>query len=350
MKETTRNSNHELLRIIAMSMIVFIHANMYLGNFCTGTIGSFFNGFVNGICNIGVSCFILISGYYGVRFSVQKLVKMECMMITYSLLETAILCLALPEQMQGAALLEQLVKSFLPFITRKYWFYSCYVCLLLLSGYIQKFIEKLEQKEFERLLLLLIVLFSVLPTLFYFELIPDNGKGLVQMIMVYMMGRYIRMYRDRPINDLWGKGKAVLLFVILWMLNGVSHEFPIQIGGIYHHLCKDNSITNLIMAAILFCLFKELHFKSGWINRAAAYVFAVFALNNPLVIVVMEEMEKREFESPNGVLGFLILAGMVLAILVCCLLIGVIRESLFKKVDWKISVIVQRLFAFFQNE
>lgn len=189
MKEKTRNSNHELLRIIAMYMIVFIHANMYLGDFCTGVAWRCFNGLVNGICNIGVSCFILISGYYGVKFSVQKLVKMECMMISYSLLETAILCLALPEQMQGAALLEQLVKSFLPFITRKYWFYSCYVCLLFLSGYIQKFMEYLEQKELKRLLLLLIGLFSVLPALFYFELIPDNGKGLVQMIMVYMIGR-----------------------------------------------------------------------------------------------------------------------------------------------------------------
>ena len=243
MSTTVRNSNHELLRMIAMYMIVFIHANMYLGNFCTGTIGSFFNGFVNGICNIGVSCFILISGYYGVRFSVQKLVKMECMMITYSLLETVILCVAFPDKMQGAVLLEQLVKSFLPFITRKYWFYSCYVCLFLLSGYIQKFIDQLKQKAFGCLLALLLILFSVLPTLFYFELIPDNGKGLVQMIMIYMIGRYIRMYCDKPITELGGWKRAVGLFLILWIINGVSHEFPVQIGGIYHHLCKDNSIT-----------------------------------------------------------------------------------------------------------
>ena len=107
-----------------------------------------------------------------------------------------VLYIMLPEQMQGAALLEQLVKSCLPFITRKYWFYSCYICLLLFSGYLQKMIEYLKKEEFQRLLLLLLILFSVLPTFFYFELIPDNGKGLVQMIMVYMIGRYIRMYRD----------------------------------------------------------------------------------------------------------------------------------------------------------
>ena len=350
MKTTVRNSNHELLRIIAMYMIVFIHANMYLGNFCTGSAGTFFNGFVNGICNIGVSCFILISGYYGVRFNVQKLVKMECMMITYSLLETMVLCVAFPEQMQGAALLEQLVKSLFPFITRKYWFYSCYVCLFLMSGYIQKFIDQLKQKEFGRLLVLLLILFSVLPTLFYFELIPDNGKGLVQMIMIYMIGRYIRMYCDKPITELGGRKRAVGLFLILWIINGVSHEFPVQIGGIYHHLCKDNSITNIAMAVLLFYLFKEMKFRSQFVNKAAAYVFAVFALNNSLVTILMEWIEKNGFVSPNGFPGFLVLAGVVLGAYVCCLLVGVIREILFRRIDRKIGAKAQMLFAFLQHE
>lgn len=337
MSITARNSNHELLRIIAMYMIIFIHANMFLGNFCTGKSGIFFNGMVNGICNIGVTCFILISGYYGVKFNIQKLVKMECMMITYSLLETVVLCAALPQQMQGAALLEQLIKSLLPFITRKYWFYSCYVCLFLFSGYIHKFIENLSKKEFKNLLILFLLLFSVFPTFFYFEIIPDNGKGLVQMIMIYMIGRYIRMYCDKPLQEILGEKRALGLFLILWIVNGISHELPVQIGGIYHHLCKDNSITNIVMAVILFYLFKELKIKSKFINKAAACVFAVFALNNSLVAVAMEFINQKGFISPDGVLGFLMLAGIVLGILVMSLLIGMIREMVFGKIDRKIS-------------
>lgn len=65
MEKQIRNSNHELLRMIAMYMIIFIHANMYLNYFCSGSVRTICNGLVNGICNIGVSCFILISGYYG---------------------------------------------------------------------------------------------------------------------------------------------------------------------------------------------------------------------------------------------------------------------------------------------
>ncbi|MCM1123690.1 MAG: acyltransferase family protein [Eubacterium sp.] len=101
MEKPVRNSNHELLRIIAMFMIVFIHANMYLFHFVSGKSAFFFNGMVNGICNIGVTCFMLISGYYGIQFDIKKFVRMECMMITYSLLETGLLYLFVPEQVGG---------------------------------------------------------------------------------------------------------------------------------------------------------------------------------------------------------------------------------------------------------
>lgn len=332
MEKAVRNSGHEILRLIAMYMIVCIHANMYLGNFCSGDTQRFFNGVVNGICNIGVSCFILISGYYGVRFSIGKFLKMECMMITYSLLETAILCMVFPEQMQGAVLLEQLLKSVFPFITRKYWFYSCYVCLFFLSGYIQRFLDGLKKKEFRNLLVLLVVLFSVLPTACYFELVPDNGKGLVQMLMVYMIGRYIRMHADISLP----KKKAIPLFFILWIINGTSHEFPLRIGGIYHHLCKDNSITNLIMAVILFYCFKELTFRSKAINKAASYIFAVFALNNTLVNVVMSYLEKNNMTGDKGVVGFLLLLAINLTMLLVCLGVGMLRDAIFGFGDRKI--------------
>lgn len=239
----------------------------------------------------------------------------------------------------AGALLEQLVKSLLPFITRNHWFYSCYICLLFFSGYIQKFIEHLTKEEFERLLLLLLILFSVLPTLFYFELIPDNGKGLVHMIMIYMIGRYIRMYKDVKMPR-----KALLLFVVLWIINGVSHEIPIQIGGLYHHLCKDNSITNLTMAVIIFYLFKEFKFQSVLINRVAGSVFAVFALNDTLVLVVMKLFYNHGFHGAEGIWGFMMLVGAVVSILIGCLLIGEIRRFLLGKCDRYLGNLAERIY------
>lgn len=209
-----------------------------------------------------------------------------------------------------------------------HWFYSCYVCVMFLSGYIRRFIEHLERKEFERLLLLLLVLFSVLPTFFYFELVPDNGKGLLQMIMVYMLGRYIRMYRDVRLP-----GQAGVLFVVLWAVNGISHELPIKVGGIWHHLCKDNSITNLTMAVILFYLFKELDIRSVLVNGAAKHIFAVFALNDALVTVGMTLLFDSGFQSKGGIGGFLVLTGIVVSVFVLCLAAGALRNLVLGRAD-----------------
>lgn len=324
----TRQSNMELLRIAAMFMIVAIHACMYMPAFCGGGTPNLANGTINGICNIGVALFILISGYYGITCKVDKLVRMECMMITYSLLETVLLVVFLPEEVQGAALLEQVVKSCLPFITRKYWFYSCYVCLTLLSGYIQRFLDVLEQRHLERLLAMLLVLFSIFPTVFYFEIIPDNGKGLVQMILIYMIGRYIRRYRDVRLPR-W----TMAVFVLLWIVNGVSHEYALHIGGIYHHLCKDNSVTNIAMAIILFYAFKNLRLESGVVNAVASQIFAVFALNNTLTNVVMHGIQRSGFASPGGAAGFGLFLAVVLAILVACIGIGMLRRAVLTRAD-----------------
>lgn len=339
MEKSLRNSNHELLRLVAMYMIVLIHANMYLGNFCSGISFTIFNGLVNGICNTGVTCFVLISGYYGIKFSVSKLVKMECMMITYSVIELVLLCLFEPAQMQGAAFLEQLIKSLFPFFTRKYWFYSSYVVLFLVSGYVEKFIRSIEKKEFEVLLGMLLIIFSIFPTVGYFEVVPDNGKGLVQMLMIYMVGRYIRIYRDNlkiSCTKLW------IVLLLCWLVNGISHEIPIQIGGIYHHLCKDNSITNIVIAIILFYMFKNINFISGIINKMAVQVFAVFALNNTMVKVFITKAVTM-MNIKDGISGFIALAVMAGVIMVVCIVIGSVRGFIFKGLDKAVINTIERL-------
>lgn len=329
MEQSKRNSNFELLRILSMFMIVFIHANMYLSSFCEGKIWFFFNGLINGICNIGVTCFVLISGYFGLKFSIKKLLKMEAMMIAFSLMEMVILYVLMPQTMQGAALLEQLIKSCFPVITRKYWFYSCYICMFVLSGYINRFIDSLKKEEFKRLLTVLLILFSIFPTFFYFEIIQDNGKGLVQMMLIYMLGRYIQKYGIRICN----KGKMAALFLGLWVLNGVSHEIPIQFGGIYHHLCKDNSITNIVMAVILFSVVKEWKIQSGIINALSKNTFAIFALNNSMVAVVIYLIKNGGKLKPSGWQGFILLTGIVILVMILCVIIGALREKLLGRIE-----------------
>ena len=346
MYQVKRNSNFETLRILAMYMIIFIHANMYLGYFCSGKTWLWVNGVVNGICNIGVTCFVLLSGYFGLNFNIKKLLKMECMIIGFSVVETVLLCIFMPLEMQGAALAEQLVKTFCPFITRKYWFYSCYICLFCFSGYINKFVDTLEKKEFGKLIAISILLFSICPTFFYFEIIPDHGKGFVQMVMIYLMGRYIKKFGISRFS----RGKEIILFISLWIVNGISQKFPITFGGIWHHFCKDNSITNLVMAVILFCWFKDWKIQSVTVNKMSKNMFAVFALNNSLVTIVMQYVltyEKFSFIKEFGVVGLII---TVFLIMFGCILIGTIRELLLGRIENRILLLIETKALFYYKK
>ena len=81
----TRNSNLEMLRILAIVMILYIHAFGLISGMGYTNFGREITVLANCICNIGVSCFILISGYFSIRFDWDKIIRMEIMVIFYSL-------------------------------------------------------------------------------------------------------------------------------------------------------------------------------------------------------------------------------------------------------------------------
>ena len=64
-----RNSSIEILRILAMLGIVIMHTN---GTVMEHSVGwnQIWTQIENGIFNAGVSIFVLISGYFGIRYIV----------------------------------------------------------------------------------------------------------------------------------------------------------------------------------------------------------------------------------------------------------------------------------------
>ena len=198
----------------------------------------------------------------------------------------------------------------------------------------------LKKQEMKRLILLLLLVFSVFPTMFYFEIMQDAGKGLVQMLMLYLLGRYIRLYRDIKVDKL----NAVVAFGSLWAVNTISIMKPLTIGSITHSLCRDNSVTNIAMAIILLYLFKDIDFSSIWVNKFTANMFAVFAFENSVVKIAAEVLIRSGFRGDNRVVGTLLLLGIVMLIFVLCTVIGAVRELIFGKLEKKITVFGEEVF------
>ena len=81
-----RNSTIELLRVLCILMIVFMHLVGIWWDFCDNLFDKEFIIFVNSLCNCAVTIFMLISGYYGIRFNLKKIIRFEMMVLFYSIL------------------------------------------------------------------------------------------------------------------------------------------------------------------------------------------------------------------------------------------------------------------------
>lgn len=327
-----RKSGLELLRIISILMIICIHAFGLLLDVKISPIGMKTTFFINSVCNIGVSCFVLISGYFGVKRDFRKILRLELMVIFFSLCTTAVLAAAFPETYRGGELFELLIKSCIPVISRKHWFYTCYICLLLFSPWLNDALDRMTKRQHEGLLLTMFILFSVCPSFFYFEIMQDGGKGLMNMVLMYVMGRYIRKYADFMMER-W-KGCAVFAVLAAICYFSITHQ--ISIGGIRHSFTKDNSIVNVGMSVVLLYLFKDMKWHSKAVNRIAVDIFGIYILNVP----VLQLLHAFVFRMGDGKLETnwfpVWMALETMAAFLIGLAVDIVRKLLLGKVEDKI--------------
>ena len=62
--------------------------------------------------------------------------------------------------------------------------------LCFLAPLLNALAEKIKKENFERLLVTMLLLFSVIPTITTYDIMQDSGKGLVDFVMIYLIGRF----------------------------------------------------------------------------------------------------------------------------------------------------------------
>jgi hypothetical protein len=266
--KSKRNSGIELLRIICLFLIFWMHG---ASSFSENAIGAWGSVIADSIGNIGVPCFILISGYFGIRLNGKKLIKLDLMLIFYCWIGLAL------EYFWGTQMAGETILSYLmPVIGKRSWYFTCYFALAFLSPFLNAGIERLEQRQFQKLLMVMLLIFSGVTTIFFFDITGDGGKGIVQMVMLYLIGRYIRIYevdKKYPQQKLWLAFVCVTLANIV--LNGALY---VATGVVQNRFARDNSLFIIAEAVLLFLIFCRLKLESKAINTVAGCVPAVFIM------------------------------------------------------------------------
>lgn len=281
-----RKSNFEMLRILSMLMIISFHYVFKSGySFEVMNFNSFFIKIFYFFGELGVNLFILISGYFMINSnrSIKKIVLIIAEVFFYNFLSILLInfFLKIPIKIE---------EVFFPVIYNKYWFATAYLIIYILSPYINKFIKSMSKKELERLLIVLITLYCIIPTLFGLR---ENStetllyySRLIWLIIVYFIGAYIKIY---DLKDLSTKKKSLIMSLVVFAIMVCSIMFIYNnketfnmIGTTeYAYLWMPNNFFMLVLSVSLFQFFAKLKIKPNKIiNTLASTTLGVYMLHD----------------------------------------------------------------------
>lgn len=327
-----RKSNLELLRIILIIMVLVLH---YLGiggvrNNSDG-VTLFLLNFTESICIVSVNVFVIITGYFMVSKNFIKISKILQLILTTFFYGVIIYLVLLITQYSSFNI--ENIKTFIKSITDS-WFITTYIILYFLIPFINKLINMLSKKNFEILLIILIFFFSIWPSVWTFITINDGGYGIINFILMYLIGAYIRLYWDE-VNC---TKKFILVYIENALITTISSFF-------FERAFNYNFITNIIGAVALFEVFKNINLKNNKvINKLASYTFAVYIIHtNPFIL---SNLYKILFETELFYKSRLLPVHLIfttLCIYFGCIAIEIIRSILMKKVEDKIEKITFKI-------
>lgn len=335
-----RKSNIELLRIFTMYIIVVHHIALHSGFvFESGLhINKLIVQFLQLGGKLGVDIFIIISGYFMIcSHDDNKQIKYKGFRLWlqvefYSIISLAITFLIGRYDMLTS---ENIMYSVFPVIWRQYWFFSVYVIMIFLSPYINIIINKLDRKEHKRLLITLVIIWSVIQTITNKNV---ESNELSFFLLLYIMGAYIRKY----LNVVKIKYCVVMLFIdMFFTLSSVTiiDYLEYYIPG----LCKYETyffglqkVNICILALLIFLLFREINIKPNkLINTAASTMFGVYLIHDNIFMreYLWKDIFKLYDYQCNNCIGIIIMIVAFIVMIVAALL-DLVRQKIFEnKID-----------------
>ena len=278
-----RNSNTEMLRIIAMLMIVASHYS-YHGGFDFSQIENPANYlFLKAITlgNLGVDVFVLLFGYYSIsyeRINAKKVFLLWSQVFSYSFL---IFCgLFLGGIIEFSA--KDFVRSALPTIFSKYWFFTSYIVLLLLTPFVNRMLKSLSQEEYRILLGVMLVIWCIIPTI---SAQVPGGDNFALFLMLYSLGGYLKLFPGDKYNRKKYGDYMVILSVALmlgstvcvFLLKRIIPFFEGKETLFYH---KNSLFVIFTALGMLIIALNQEPRRSNVINLISSCTFGIYLLHD----------------------------------------------------------------------
>ena len=137
-----RDSNMELLRIIAILLVMVLHADFAslsvpsLEQCHDSLLTSFFRFFIEGLSVVAVNVFVLLSGWYGIKPSFKKMIEfMFQTLFLICFIYLFFFCI-------GKGIYHSIGEWIKIVFFNQYWFVQCYIILYIFAPILNAFVEK----------------------------------------------------------------------------------------------------------------------------------------------------------------------------------------------------------------
>ena len=336
-----RNYGIDLLKIIAMLMVVLLHVMRHGG--VTELLAKDSHSFAYGIeqlfntfCLCAVNCFVLSTGYIMCRreFKWIRIVRLWGQVAFYSVGITGIAFIVLPK---GDITKYEWIKSFMPISFNLYWFMTMYVALFVTIPVLNHIFGSLDIKKLDAVIYGGFILLSFYPSLIGHDLFGTrSGYSYLWFMYLYIVGGWMSMCRWRVATKSYLLTGIVVICTVgslsLEVLSSQCHKlFGVSCG----HWLMYSSPGILLEALALLMMFSRIDIKNS-LQRIIMFispsVFAVYLIHDNSLMKKMVNFHNigTYIVTGNSCIIIAMIIGIAVIIFVLCLMIDLLRRCLVK--------------------
>ena len=367
-----RMANLELLRCVAMMMVVVLH---YLGkggllpDLTEETLGSVGTAawLLESFCIVAVNVYMFISGYFlsMSSFKPSRLIRLWLQVWSYSV-AAGLLGAVTGVMTETAFDMHFLLTLFLPVSMGHYWFMTSYVFLYLLLPFVGTAASKMTKQQMRIALGFLLFTFCVLKSVLPLRLeMDEQGYNCLWYLCVFLTAAYVRRFCLNGSEEMAGKkkpskrfslqkrscclgmyvGGCLLIFAGTMLLRTVYLRTG-SLGRMLGMCMEYNHLLPFLAAVGLFGVFYTLQIRgkaAAVIQKAAPHTLGVYLLHENLGLRYTWQrwFQAERINSVNsaaahgssaieGVVNlFLWTAIAVICVFVCGILADIVRKGIF---------------------
>ncbi len=321
----------ELLRILSMMFVIMVHLDgAALGlpdapGWGEMSQDDIYKLSLESLTIVGVNCFTLISGYFGIHARWRGFLRFTLQCVFYAVgIYLVFTALGL-----ASWSFRELAESFMVYTHTDLWYVPAYLGLYILSPFLNSAASTLPRRHFAIALSALIA-FNLWAGWLWGGSFNPTGYTVMQLVMMYLIGRFLGSYASILIEgNSRFRNAGFLLYILCTVAITVSAIF-LDTKQAYAY----NNPLVVLSSVSLFIFFTSLKFKSPTVNLLARSAFAAYLIHkNPYIWVqVVKPVALSVWSLGSLALYSAFFLALPLAIYMFSFAIDSLRQWIFRKI------------------